>query len=159
MSFGETLKSETEILTHPDQFVRRHIGPNAAETAAMLKVVGYDSVEALTDAAVPKAIRLDKPLELLPKSEFDALRELKTIASQNQIFRSFIGMGYYDCITPPVIQRNVLENPGWYAIHAVSGRDFPRTPRSAAEFPDDGRRPHRARHRQRLHARRSHCRR
>jgi len=115
MSFGETPKSNPEILDHPDQFVRRHIGPNAAETAAMLKTVGHNSVTALADAAVPKAIRLSKPLELpAAKSEFDALRELKSIASQNQVFRSFIGQGYYDCITPPVIQRNVLENPGWY---------------------------------------------
>ncbi|HMP82822.1 MAG TPA: aminomethyl-transferring glycine dehydrogenase [Verrucomicrobiota bacterium] len=105
----------TPSLAHPDQFVRRHIGPNAAETAEMLKIVGFDSVNALADAAVPKAIRLARPLELPePKSEFDALRELKSIASQNQVFRSFIGMGYYDTITPPVIQRNVLENPGWY---------------------------------------------
>ncbi|MFO1513306.1 MAG: aminomethyl-transferring glycine dehydrogenase [Verrucomicrobiota bacterium] len=102
-------------LAHPDQFVRRHIGPNAAETAAMLKAVGYDSVDALADAAVPKSIRLPKPLNLPEaQSEFDALRELKAIASQNQVCRSFIGMGYYDTITPPVIQRNVLENPGWY---------------------------------------------
>jgi glycine dehydrogenase len=64
---------------------------------------------------VPKGIRLTKPLDLpAAQTEFDALRELKAIASQNQVFRSFIGQGYYDCITPPVIQRNVLENPGWY---------------------------------------------
>jgi glycine dehydrogenase len=114
MSFSDAGR-QTETLNHPDQFVRRHIGPNATETAAMLKVVGLDSVDALADAAVPKAIRLGKPLDLpKPNSEFDALRELKSIASQNQVFRSFIGQGYYDCITPPVIQRSVLENPGWY---------------------------------------------
>jgi glycine dehydrogenase len=102
-------------LAHPDQFVRRHIGPNAAETQEMLKLLGHDSLGALTDAAVPKQIRLDKPLNLpAAQSEFDALRSLKSIASENQVFRSFIGMGYYDTITPPVIQRNVLENPGWY---------------------------------------------
>ena len=104
-----------ETLNHPDHFRNRHIGPNAAETAAMLKAIGFESVDALVDAAVPKAIRLPKMLVLpAPASEFDALRELKSIASQNQVFRSFIGMGYYDTITPPVIQRNVLENPGWY---------------------------------------------
>jgi glycine dehydrogenase len=115
MSLTTAANSNSESLSHPDQFVRRHIGPNAAETAAMLKVVGCDSLDALVDAAVPKAIRLTQPLDL-PKasSEFDALRELKSVAAQNQVFRSFIGMGYYDCITPPVIQRNVLENPGWY---------------------------------------------
>jgi glycine dehydrogenase len=115
MSFSDTKNQNAETLKHPDQFVRRHIGPNATETAAMLKAVGYDSVAALTDAAVPKVIRLRQPLNLpAAQSEFDALRELKSVASQNQVFRSFIGMGYYDTITPPVIQRNVLENPGWY---------------------------------------------
>jgi glycine dehydrogenase len=115
MSLTTAANSNAESLSHPDQFVRRHIGPNAAETAAMLKVVGCDSLDALVDAAVPKAIRLNQPLNLpAAQSEFNALRELKSIASQNQVFRSFIGMGYYDCITPPVIQRNVLENPGWY---------------------------------------------
>jgi len=104
-----------DTLAHPDQFVRRHIGPNATETAAMLKLLGFDSLDALTDAAVPKQIRLGKALSLpAAQSEFDALRELKSIAAQNQVFRSFIGMGYSDCVTPPVIQRNVLENPGWY---------------------------------------------
>ncbi len=100
---------------HPDQFVRRHIGPSATETAEMLKFLGHISLDALTDAAVPKQIRLPQPLNLpSAQSEFDALRTLKSIASQNQLFRSFIGMGYYDTITPPVIQRSVLENPGWY---------------------------------------------
>jgi glycine dehydrogenase len=102
-------------LAHPDQFVRRHIGPNAAETQEMLKLLGHDSLDALTDAAVPKQIRLEKPLNLpAARSEFDALAELRRVASENKVFRSFIGMGYYDTITPPVIQRNVLENPGWY---------------------------------------------
>lgn len=115
MSFSETQKSKSNSLAHPDQFVRRHIGPNAAETSEMLEIVGFDSVDALADAAVPKGIRLPQPLDLpAPKTEAEALRELKSIASQNQVFRSFIGQGYYDTITPPVIQRNVLENPGWY---------------------------------------------
>src|SRR4029079_4196633 len=65
--------------------------------------------------AVPKQIRLSKPLNLpAAQSEFEVLRELKSIGAQNQVFRSFIGQGYYDCITPPVIQRSVFENPGWY---------------------------------------------
>jgi glycine dehydrogenase len=103
------------LLPHPDQFVRRHVGPNTAETAAMLKPLGFDSLDALTAAAVPRQIRLAAPLNLpAARSEFEALRELKAVAGQNQVFRSFIGMGYHDCITPPVIQRNVLENPGWY---------------------------------------------
>ena len=102
-------------LSHPDQFVRRHIGPNTTETAEMLKFLGHASLDKLTDAAVPKQIRLANPLNLPDaQTEHDALRSLKSIASQNQVFRSFIGMGYYDTITPPVIQRSVFENPGWY---------------------------------------------
>ena len=101
--------------THPDQFVRRHIGPNAAETSAMLALLGHKNLDELIDAAVPKKIRLAKKLNLpAARSEHDALGELKRIASENKVFRSFIGQGYYDTITPPVIQRNVLENPGWY---------------------------------------------
>jgi glycine dehydrogenase len=102
-------------LAHPDQFVRRHIGPNAAETSAMLALLGHQNLDELIDAAVPKKIRLPKKLNLpAARSEFDALAELKRIAGENKVFRSFIGQGFYDTITPPVIQRNVLENPGWY---------------------------------------------
>jgi glycine dehydrogenase len=100
---------------HPDQFVRRHIGPNAAETHEMLAQTGFKSLDELIVAAVPENIRLRQPLQLpAAKTEHEALAALKEIASQNQVFRSFIGMGYYDCITPAVIQRSVLENPGWY---------------------------------------------
>ena len=81
----------------------------------MLKQLGFPSLEAMVDAAVPKAIRLARPLNLpAARSEHEVLGALKEIASQNQVGRSFIGMGYYDCITPAVIQRNILENPGWY---------------------------------------------
>src|ERR1035437_2381925 len=101
--------------THPDQFVRRHIGPNAAETSVMLALLGHKNLDGLIDAAVPKKIRLAKKLNLpAARSEHGALGELKRIASENKVFRSFIGQGYYDTITPPVIQRNVLENPGWF---------------------------------------------
>src|ERR1035437_8382840 len=100
---------------HPDQFSRRHIGPSPAQTREMLHLLGYPSVEALIDEAVPSQIRLRRPLQLpAARSEYEVLAALKEIASQNQVFRSYIGMGYYDCITPPVIQRNLLENPGWY---------------------------------------------
>ncbi len=102
-------------LAHPDRFVRRHIGPNAAETNDMLAVLGHKNLDELIVAAVPKQIRLGKNLKLpAARSEFDALAELKKISGENKVFRSFIGQGYYDTITPPVIQRNVLENPGWY---------------------------------------------
>ena len=81
----------------------------------MLGAVGFPSLDALANAAVPKSIQLRQPLQLPPaSSEFAVLSELKALASQNQVFRSFIGLGYHDCITPPVIQRNILENPGWY---------------------------------------------
>src|SRR5689334_13170923 len=98
-----------------DVFARRHIGPRPEEAAAMLQSLGYANLEALTDAAVPRKIRLARPLQLpAARSEHEVLAALKQIASQNQVCRSYIGMGYYDCITPAVIQRNVLENPGWY---------------------------------------------
>ncbi len=102
-------------LAHPDQFVNRHIGPNVAETKELLALLGHKNLDELINAAVPQKIRLEKKLNLpAAKSEFDALAELKKISSENKVFRSFIGMGYYDTITPPVIQRSVLENPGWY---------------------------------------------
>ena len=103
------------FLKHPDQFVRRHIGLNKKETEEMLSLLGHKNLDELIDAAVPQKIRLEKKLNLpAARSEFEALAELKKIAGENKVFRSFIGMGYYDCITPPVIQRNVFENPGWY---------------------------------------------
>jgi glycine dehydrogenase len=101
-----------------DSFARRHIGPNEEEVRAMLHDVGFDSLGALIDATVPKDIRLERQLNLPePKSEGAALVELRAIAQKNKIARSFIGAGYYDCVTPPVIQRNILENPGWYTAY------------------------------------------
>src|SRR3954464_4266406 len=101
-----------------DSFARRHIGPNEEEVRAMLRDVGFDSLGALIDATIPKDIRLGRQLNLPEaKSEGEALADLRTIARKNKIVRSFIGAGYYDCITPPVIQRNVLENPGWYTAY------------------------------------------
>src|ERR1035441_5557911 len=100
---------------HPDKFARRHIGPNASETREMLAQLGFKNLDDLVGAAVPKKIRLEKKLNLpAAKSEFVALADLRRVASENKVYHSFIGHGYYDCITPPVIQRNVLENPGWY---------------------------------------------
>ncbi len=98
-----------------DQFCDRHLGPDDAEIQSMLATLGYESLDALTDTAIPSQIRLQRSLTLgQGLSESEALQTLKAIASQNQVFRSFIGQGYSNCITPPVIQRNVLENPGWY---------------------------------------------
>lgn len=81
----------------------------------MLKLVGFGSLEDLVGQAVPASIRLGRALNLpAGKSELEVLRELRELASKNEVYRSFIGMGYSDCVTPAVIQRNVLENPGWY---------------------------------------------
>jgi glycine dehydrogenase len=102
-------------LDHPDQFVRRHIGPNVEEQLEMLRLLGYDSLDKLIDHTVPKDIRLNRALNLpAAKHEFDALGKLRALASKNKVFKSYIGQGYYGTITPPVIQRNILENAGWY---------------------------------------------
>ena len=112
--------SETEIkpvtLTgHPDRFATRHIGPDAAEARAMLEVLGADSLEGFIDSVVPAAIRSTRPLDLPPAlSEHEALAALKRIISANKPFRSYLGMGFHNCLVPPAIQRNLLENPGWY---------------------------------------------
>ncbi|MFH1725323.1 MAG: aminomethyl-transferring glycine dehydrogenase [Elusimicrobiota bacterium] len=100
---------------HPDAFVDRHIGPCGDELRAMLEALGYSSLDALMDDVIPRPIRAAADLALgRAKSESEALEELRAIAAKNQVFRSFIGAGYYGCLTPAVIQRNILENPGWY---------------------------------------------
>src|SRR5947209_11237782 len=107
-----------EPIFNIDSFARRHIGPNEEEVGAMLRDVGFDSLGALIDATVPKDIRLKRQLNLPEaKSETEALAELRALATKNKVARSFIGAGYHDCITPPVIQRNILENPGWYTAY------------------------------------------
>ncbi len=105
-------------LEQHDDFISRHIGPRDAEIEAMLGTVGVDSLDSLVERAVPAGLRSDRPLDLPPaRREDDVLESLKGMASQNQILRSMIGMGYYDCFTPGVILRNVLENPGWYTAY------------------------------------------
>ncbi|QDL09055.1 glycine dehydrogenase (aminomethyl-transferring) [Brasilonema octagenarum UFV-E1] len=99
-------------------FQERHIGSSSSDIKHLLEVLGYSTLDELIDQAVPQAIRLSDSLELPEaENEYAALAQLKEIASKNQVFRSFIGMGYYDCITPPVIGRNILENPGWYTAY------------------------------------------
>src|SRR6202045_3066668 len=101
-----------------NSFARRHIGPNKEEIDAMLRELGFENLDALIDAAIPKNIRLDRQLNLSEaKSEAEALAELRAISKKNKIAKSFIGAGYSDCITPPLIQRNILENPGWYTAY------------------------------------------
>ncbi|HEY5934498.1 MAG TPA: aminomethyl-transferring glycine dehydrogenase, partial [Kofleriaceae bacterium] len=106
---------QPDLLAPSDTFARRHIAPQEAEIAEMLQALGYKSLAELADAVVPGKIRLAKPLALgAPLGEHELLEELGNLAADNQVLRSFIGQGYYDTITPPVILRNVLENPGWY---------------------------------------------
>ena len=107
--------SQHNVLTVPDSFVRRHLGPTDPDIQEMLAILGMQSLDALVDSTVPDDIRMRMPLSLpAHRSEEDVLNELRTIAGRNHVYRSLIGMGYFDCITPPVIQRNILENPGWY---------------------------------------------
>jgi len=98
-----------------EKFAKRHLGPTDEDVAKMLSVLGFDSVEGLISAAVPAGIRLTKALDVdAALSETEALKKIAAIAAKNQVCRSYIGLGYHSCTTPPVIQRNILENPGWY---------------------------------------------
>ena len=98
-----------------EKFEQRHIAPNEQDTAEMLQTIGVHSIDELIDQTVPSQIRLKNPLNLpAAKSEFDYLNDLKQTALKNKVFKSYIGQGYYDVIVPGVIQRNILENPGWY---------------------------------------------
>ncbi len=115
MSHSSKSKNNASLLRSVDYFVNRHIGPSDDDIQRMVKSAGADSLNQLIDEAVPQSIRMQGKLNLPePCSESEALHELRKIAQKNQIFRSFIGMGFSNCITPPVIQRNILENPGWY---------------------------------------------
>ncbi len=102
----------------PEPFVWRHVGPRPTDIAEMAEMLGYAGLDELIDAVVPEDIRLRRPLALSPgRSEREVLQALRGLAAQNEVCRSFIGMGYYPTFTPPVIQRNVLENPGWYTAY------------------------------------------
>ena len=106
---------QSPLLNPSDTFVRRHLGPNESEVREMLAKLGYQDLDQLVEATIPAAILQEKPLNIGPaRGEHDLLQELRAIAKQNTVHRSLIGMGYYESITPPVIQRNILENPGWY---------------------------------------------
>ena len=101
-----------------NEFSGRHIGPNKAETTAMLAEIGVNSLEELISKTIPDGIRIKSDLETPPAiSEFAYLNELKNVAAKNKVFKSYIGQGYYDTITPSVILRNVFENPGWYTAY------------------------------------------
>ncbi len=110
-------QSLTQLENH-QEFVQRHIGPSEQESLDMLKALGLNSLEELIEQTVPKKIQLPEPLPLPEaKSEQDALDYLKQVAQKNKVYKSYIGMGYYDVKTPTVILRNVLENPGWYTAY------------------------------------------
>jgi glycine dehydrogenase len=111
-------KNYTRKTMSTDKFTRRHIGLSSPDTQEMLKLVGVSSVDELIDQVIPASIRLKKSLQLPDGlSEYDYLRELEQVAAKNKIYRSCIGLGYNGTIIPPVIQRNVLENPGWYTAY------------------------------------------
>ena len=101
-----------------NNFACRHNGPNAEETAKMLKTIGVASMDELIDKTVPAAIRLKQPLNLpAGMNEYEYLNHLRTLGRKNKAYKTYIGQGYYNCITPAVIQRNILENPGWYTSY------------------------------------------
>ncbi|WP_211441178.1 aminomethyl-transferring glycine dehydrogenase [Collimonas humicola] len=106
-----------DLAQHAD-FIERHIGPDHTQQKAMLTALGFDSIEALIHKVVPDTILEKQPLALgSPRSEAETLAALRQIASKNQMFKSHIGMGYYNCHTPTVILRNLLENPAWYTAY------------------------------------------
>ena len=101
-----------------DRFVNRHLGPRANEINEMLEFVGASSMDELIEQTVPSNIRLKEPLKLKEGlTERQYFREILKLASKNKVFNTYIGMGYYDTITPAVILRNVLENPAWYTSY------------------------------------------
>ena len=110
---GECLSDDAFAPT--DSFVSRHIGASSTEIQQMLVAIGCESLDEMIEKTVPASIRIKQPLQLgIARGEYELLQELKAIAGKNQVWRSYIGTGYYNCITPPIIQRNILENPGWY---------------------------------------------
>jgi glycine dehydrogenase len=113
-----TIKHVEAAIPPAESFVPRHVGPDERDVAEMLKTLGFQSLDALIDATIPARIRSRGGLDL-PKgmTELEVLTYFRSLAAKNQVFRSFIGMGYSDCVTPPVIQRNIIENPGWYTAY------------------------------------------
>ncbi|MEC8485274.1 MAG: glycine dehydrogenase (aminomethyl-transferring), partial [Pseudomonadota bacterium] len=101
-----------------DEFIARHIGPDANEQQSMLNTLGFDSLDLLIENTIPNAIRLaNLDMSKQPVSENEALSQLKEIAGRNKVARSYIGMGYHDTFVPTPILRNLLENPGWYTAY------------------------------------------
>jgi glycine dehydrogenase len=113
-----TIKHVDAAIPTAESFVPRHVGPDEKDVAEMLKTLGFSSLDELIEATIPRRIRWREHLDL-PKglTEPEVLSYFRALAAKNQVFRSFIGMGYSDTVTPPVIQRNILENPGWYTAY------------------------------------------
>ena len=113
-----TTTSKQIALTEVDSFIGRHIGPSPEDVRAMLNTLGFATIDEFIDATIPDSIRFRRTLVVgEPRTELDVLTEMRAIASRNRVFRSYLGMGYADCVTPPVIQRNIFENPGWYTAY------------------------------------------
>jgi glycine dehydrogenase len=113
-----TIKQVDTALAPPESFIPRHIGPSAEDIEKMVAAIGFSSLDELIDATIPEKIRYRKPLALpAGRAEHEVLADFRAIAAKNRVYRSFIGMGYSDCVTPPVIQRNILENPAWYTAY------------------------------------------
>src|SRR5688572_10815315 len=113
-----TIKHAERALAPAESFVPRHVGPTDTDIAEMLATLGFASLDELINATIPSKIRYRGSLDLPPgRSEAQVLADFRAFAAKNRVFRSFIGMGYADCVTPPVIQRNVLENPAWYTAY------------------------------------------
>jgi glycine dehydrogenase len=113
-----SVRNTTGAKTVDDRFAARHIGPRRSDIESMLETLGLGSLDDLIDRALPASIRTKGKLELEPpRSEHEILDELRELADRNAVFRSFIGMGYHECLVPPVIQRGILENPSWYTAY------------------------------------------
>jgi glycine dehydrogenase len=113
-----TIKHVDSALMPTESFVPRHIGPSAQDIEKMVESIGFRTLDDLIDATIPEKIRLRGSFDLPPgKAEHEVLAEFRALAAKNKVFRSFIGMGYADTVTPPVIQRNIVENPAWYTAY------------------------------------------
>ncbi len=113
-----TIKDAGPALAQPESFVPRHVGPSSAEIDKMVAAIGFKSLDELIDATIPEKIRFRGDFALpTGKAEHEVLAEFRAMAARNKVYRSFIGMGYSDTVTPPVIQRNIIENPAWYTAY------------------------------------------
>src|ERR1700712_313820 len=105
-------------MSAPNEFAARHVGPRGDDVASMLEVLGYQSLDSFIDAEVPESVRMRRPLALPPgRGENAVIATMRELTDQNEVFRSYIGLGYSNCDVPAVIKRNILENPGWYTAY------------------------------------------